>query len=153
MKPKVFATLVVSTVAFVAAFLLLGLPAREAMAAEITVYKDPQCGCCGKWVEHLEKNGFKVKVYNNPRLDQIKAANGVPYELGACHTALVDGYVVEGHVPADAIKRLLRERPPIKGIAVAGMPAGSPGMESARPQPYDVMSFDGAGKMSVYERH
>lgn len=126
---------------------------QEAAAADVIVYKDPQCGCCGKWVEHLRNSGFTVKTYDELRLDKIKSANGLPIELGACHTALVGGYVVEGHVPADTIKRLLRERPAIKGIAVAGMPAGSPGMESAHPQPYNVMSFDATGKVEVYERH
>jgi hypothetical protein len=121
--------------------------------ADVIVYKDPQCGCCNKWVDHLRRNGFHVTTQNDLHVDKIKSAQGIPAELGACHTAIVEGYVVEGHVPADTIKRLLRERPAIKGIAVAGMPAGSPGMEGPYHQRYNVMSFDASGKTEIYEKH
>lgn len=121
--------------------------------ADVIVYKDPNCGCCNKWVEHLREHGFNVTAQNDSRVDKIKAARGVPPELGACHTAIVQGYVVEGHVPADTINRLLRERPAIKGIAVAGMPAGWPGMEGPYYESYNVMSFDANGKAEIYKRH
>jgi hypothetical protein len=132
-------------------FFALWWPVPGAAAVDITVYKNAQCGCCAKWVEHLRRNGFNVATHNLASVDEIKSAHGVPAQLASCHTAIVDGYVVEGHVPADAIQRLLRQRPRIKGIAVPGMPAGSPGMEGASAQPYDVMSFDAQGKTAVYE--
>lgn len=117
-------------------------------AVDIAVYKNAQCGCCAKWIEYLSRNGFRVATHNAASLDKIKSAHGVPEQLASCHTAIVAGYVVEGHVPADAIQRLLRERPRIKGIAVPGMPAGSPGMEGASAQPYDIMSFDAQGRIA-----
>ncbi len=126
-------------------------PVPEAAAADVVVYKNAQCGCCAKWVEHLSRNGFHVTTHNLASVDKIKSAHGVPVQLASCHTAVVDGYVVEGHVPADAIQRLLRERPRIKGIAVPGMPAGAPGMEGPRVQPYDIVSFDAQGRTAIYE--
>ena len=123
----------------------------EAAAEDVTVYKTAQCGCCAKWIEHLSCNGFDVTANNLASVDMMRSAYGVPAQLASCHTAVVAGYVVEGHVPADAIQRLLRERPRIKGIAVAGMPAGSPGMEGARAQHYDIISFDAQGKTALYE--
>ncbi len=100
---------------------------------------------------HLQENGFSVTVVDTDVLGPIKAEHGVARELQGCHTALVDGYVVEGHVPADLIHKMLEERPAITGLAVPGMPAGSPGMGGV-PQPYDVIAFDKAGKTSVYAR-
>ena len=94
----------------------------------ITVYKTPSCGCCVKWVEYLQNEGFEVKAVNRDDLTSIKQRAGVAPAMSACHTALVDGYVVEGHVPAEAIRKLLRERPDTRGLAVPGMPANSPGM-------------------------
>ena len=94
----------------------------------ITVYKTPSCGCCVKWVEYLQKEGFEVKAVNRDDLAPIKQRAGVPPAMSSCHTALVDGYVVEGHVPAQAIRKLLQERPDTLGLAVPGMPANSPGM-------------------------
>jgi len=94
----------------------------------ITVYKTPNCGCCVKWVEYLRKEGFEVKAINRDDLAPIKQRAGVPQPMSACHTALVDGYVIEGHVPVQAIRKLLRERPNTLGLAVPGMPANSPGM-------------------------
>lgn len=126
-------------------------PVTDASAGEVVVYKNAQCGCCGNWVEHLRGNGFKVTTHNVAQLDRVKAEQGVPMHLASCHTALVDGYVVEGHVPADVMRRLLRERPAVKGVAVPGMPAGSPGMEGGVPQPYDVIVFDAQGRTAVYE--
>jgi len=94
----------------------------------ITVYKTPSCGCCVKWVEYLQKEGFQVKAVNRDDLAPIKQRAGVPPAMSACHTALVDGYVIEGHVPAQAIRKLLQERPDTRGLAVPGMPVNSPGM-------------------------
>jgi len=116
----------------------------------IKVYKDPQCGCCKDWVKNLEANGFKVETMDMPDLTLIKQKYGVKTELQACHTAIVNGYVVEGHVPADLIKKMLKEKPAIAGIAVPGMPQGSPGMESATKERYDVLTFDRAGRTTVY---
>jgi hypothetical protein len=125
-----------------------------AFAMEVTVYKSPTCGCCNKWIEHMQANGFTVKAQNVADIMPYKSANGVPLALGSCHTAKVDGYVIEGHVPAADIKRLLKERPKVLGLAVPGMPVGSPGMEQgAHKERYDVLTFDNAGNTSVYARH
>jgi len=105
-------------------------------------------------VVHLEKNGFKVekRVLFGKNFTEFKRKQGVPERLYACHTALVDGYLIEGHVPADLIRRLLKEKPPVLGLAVPGMPIGSPGMEGARPEPYEVLTFDRSGKTAVYAK-
>lgn len=111
----------------------------------VTVHKDPNCGCCGGWVEHLQARGFKTKVIETSAVDAVKTRLGVPDNLAACHTAEIGGYVIEGHVPAKAIERLLAERPSAKGLAVPGMPAGSPGMGGA-PEAYDVVLFGPKGQ-------
>lgn len=116
----------------------------------IKVYKDANCGCCKEWVKHLEANGFKVETMDMPDLSLLKQKYGVKEELQACHTAIVGGYVVEGHVPADVIKQMLKEKPAIAGVAVPGMPQGSPGMESATKERYNVLTFDRAGRTTVY---
>jgi hypothetical protein len=117
----------------------------------ITVYKSEGCGCCEKWVEHLQKNGFTVKAHNVPDLAAYRAKSGIPESLAACHTARVGAYAIEGHVSAREIKRLLAERPKAKGLAVPGMPAGSPGMESDRPEPYDVLLVKPDGTTAVFQ--
>jgi hypothetical protein len=120
-------------------------------AKSVTMYKTVGCGCCSIWAEHLRKAGFKVSSMEVSDLDRIKTAHGVPRAIQTCHTALIDGYVVEGHVPLDAIQKLLKERPKVAGIGVGGMPIGSPGMESgSRQEPYDVVAFDRDGKTSLY---
>lgn len=116
----------------------------------IKVYKDPDCGCCKEWVKHLEANGFKVETMDMPDLSLLKQKYGVTQELQACHTAIVGDYVVEGHVPADVIKKMLKEKPVIAGLAVPGMPMGSPGMEGASKERYNVLTFDRAGRTTVY---
>ena len=116
----------------------------------IKVYKTPSCGCCKAWVEHLQENGFAVEVVDMPDLSAVKAKYGVGENLEACHTAVVNNYVVEGHVPADLILKMLKEKPAIAGLTVPGMPMGSPGMEGASKQPYDVLTFDGTGHTTVY---
>jgi hypothetical protein len=125
------------------------LPAAATRAAEqpgITVHKDPNCGCCSGWVRHLQDAGFTVQAVDTAELDAVKTRLGVPGDLAACHTAQVAGYIVEGHVPAAAIKRLLAEKPGAAGLAVPGMPIGSPGMEGGTPEPYDVILFGPAGR-------
>ena len=119
----------------------------------IKVYKTPTCGCCKAWVQHLEENGFKVEVMDMPDLSSVKAKYGVKPEMQACHTAVVGNYVVEGHVPADLILKMINEKPAIAGIAVPGMPMGSPGMEAGgAKESYAVLSFDSTGKSSVYAK-
>jgi hypothetical protein len=140
-----------------AAALALGVAAAPVPAAagepEVTVYKTPTCGCCGKWVDHLRAAGFTVKTEDMPDLSLVKQMHGVPKPLAACHTAIVDGYVVEGHVPAADVKRLLAERPKVVGIAVPGMPIGSPGMEGGTPEAYEVLTFTRSGQTTVFARH
>ncbi len=127
-------------------------PATDADAKKptITVYKDPSCGCCKSWIEHLIKHGYHVDAKDTPGMTEIKHTLGVPDGLSACHTAVVDGYIIEGHVPAADIARLLKEKPKVAGLAVPGMPMGSPGMEGPRTQHYQVLSFDKAGKTKVF---
>jgi hypothetical protein len=130
---------------------IAALPAaniRAAQAQEITVHKDPNCGCCAGWVQHLQQAGFAVKAIDTAELDAIKTRLGVPADLAACHTAQVAGYVVEGHVPALALERFLAEKPDATGLAVPGMPIGSPGMEGGNSQQYDVVLFGPAGRRS-----
>ncbi|MFL5482161.1 MAG: DUF411 domain-containing protein [Gemmatimonadaceae bacterium] len=116
----------------------------------ITVYKDPSCGCCKNWIEHLIKHGYRVDAKDTPDMAQIKATLGVPPDLRSCHTAVVEGYLIEGHVPAADIDRLLAAKPAVKGLAVPGMPMGSPGMEGAMKQHYQVIAFDRNGKNRVF---
>lgn len=119
---------------------------QPAEAADMVVYKSPTCGCCAAWIEHVKANGISVDVREAYDLDPIKAKMGVPGDMQSCHTAMIDGYVVEGHVPANDIKRLLKERPQAVGISVPGMPVGSPGMEQGGAKdPYDVVLFGPQG--------
>lgn len=119
---------------------------------QVTVYKTPTCGCCAAWVDHLRENGFAVVVHDQDDLSMVKSANGITPRLESCHTAIVDGYVVEGHVPADLIAKLITEKPEIAGLAVPGMPGGSPGMESAPKEAYDVLAIGKDGRTSVFAR-
>ena len=117
----------------------------------VIVYKTATCGCCAKWADMVAEAGFDVETKDVTRLGVIKAEHDLDRSLWSCHTAIVDGkYIVEGHVPIDQIKRLVAEQPEIRGIAVPGMPQGSPGMESPNPEPYDVLSFDEEGNTAVY---
>ena len=114
------------------------------------VYKTPSCGCCNLWVDHMREAGFEVDARNLNDLIPVKIDAGVPPRMSSCHTALIDGYVVEGHIPAEHVKRLLEERPDVIGIAVPGMPIGSPGMEGIGARPYQVLSWDREGNVEVY---
>ena len=126
--------------------------AKPPAAQAITVYKTATCGCCTKWVDHLKAAGFNPTVHVIDTMAQSPITQRVPESLRSCHTATLEGYLVEGHVPADVIKQLLRDKPRVEGIAVPGMPAGSPGMESPNPQHYDVVTFDAGGKTSVFAK-
>src|SRR2546421_5630773 len=121
----------------IAMTLLASLP-LSAAGQKIDVFKTATCGCCGKWVEHLKANGFEVAVHEVPSTADYRLKYGVPEKLQSCHTAVVNGYAIEGHVPARDIQRLLKAGTPAKGLAVPGMPAGSPGMESPRSDAYAV---------------
>jgi hypothetical protein len=136
----------------------LGLPLAAtshlfAAGPKVDVVKTPTCGCCGKWVEHLRANGFTVTVKDVQSTTEYRRLNGVPDALASCHTATVGGYVVEGHVPAADIHRLLKEKPKATGIAVPGMPMGSPGMEGPRRDTYSTLLFHSDGRTSVFQKH
>ncbi len=125
----------------------------QSTSQSMTVYKDPTCGCCSLWVEQLKKSGFAATINQTPDIDAVKTKYGVPARARSCHTALVDRYVLEGHVPVREIQRLLKERPAgVIGLAVPGMPVGSPGMEvnGLKAQPYSVLAFDKFGATTVY---
>jgi hypothetical protein len=122
---------------------------RKAAPIAARVYLSPTCGCCGKWADHMKAAGFAVTREVTPELDSVPARMRVPERLRSCHTAVIDSYLVEGHIPADLVTKLLRERPKIAGIAAPGMPLGSPGMESPNPQPYVIVAFRADG--TVYE--
>jgi len=119
----------------------------------ITVYKDPSCGCCKNWIEYLAKHGYRVDAKDTPDMAGIKRTLGVPDRLRACHTGVVNGYLIEGHVSAEDIDRLLAQKPKIAGLAVPGMPAGSPGMDGPQTQRYQVLAFDKNGKTTVFSTH
>lgn len=139
-----------------AALLSAAAPAGQRPAAPVVeVFKSASCGCCGKWIEHMKASGFDVRATNVEDMTTVKGAYRVPEALMSCHTATVNGYAIEGHVPAWEVRRLLKERPPVSGIAVPGMPAGSPGMETpgTKAQPFNVMSFDKQGNTRVYARY
>lgn len=130
------------------------LACGQAAAATIDVVKSPYCGCCSAWVEHLRAHGFEVRVTDVENVAPVADRLGVPAPLRSCHTAEVEGYAIEGHVPAADIQRLLRERPQAAGLAVPGMPVGSPGMEQGdRRQPYATILFRRNGDMAVFARH
>lgn len=121
----------------------------------LSVYKTPTCGCCAKWVDHMKANGFEAQVQDLQDTSPIRAKLGVPDQLASCHTARVGRYVIEGHIPAESVHRLLKERPTtVVGLAVPGMPMGSPGMEvpGGYKQPYAVLTFDRNGHTTVFER-
>ncbi len=125
---------------------------NPAAAADMTVWKSPSCGCCGKWVEHMRAAGFSVAVRDTDDMHLIKAGKGVPDGMQSCHTAVVDGYVLEGHVPASDVQRLRAEKPEVKGLAVPGMPASAPGMDLLG-EPYDVVAIGADGASHTYAQH
>lgn len=144
--------------ATVAASAPTGAPETSRATVEVTVFKSPTCGCCSKWVDHLRKHAegtaFTVIAKDTSDMASVKSTAGVPEKVHSCHTAFVNGYVVEGHVPADDILRMLKEKPKVAGIAAPGMPVGSPGMEvSSRRDAYDVVAFKRDGSTSVFAKH
>lgn len=133
--------------------LILSSPVWADKPPVIEVYKSPTCGCCKLWMDHLKQNGFEVKAHDVSDVPAMRQQLGMPANLGACHTAKVGNYLVEGHVPAADIQRLLKEKPKAIGLAVPGMPPGSPGMESPRPVPYNTLLVEKQGTTRVYARH
>ena len=145
------------TAIIVISIVLLGIAGlftfQSQAAPKLVVYKNAACGCCGDWIEHMKASGYTVEVHDVEDLNSIKAQHSVTGNLASCHTAIIDGYVIEGHVPAEDVTRMLAERPAILGLAVPGMPIGAPGMEQGSPadyQAYNVVTFDGSGSTSVY---
>lgn len=142
--------------ALAASLAIAGMPAMAAAGTRITVYKSPDCGCCNDWIRILEANGFAVEARNVGN-DEIRKRMGLPERYGSCHTGVVDGYLIEGHVPVREIRRLLKEKPVALGIAVPGMPVGSPGMDGpeyrGRKDPYDVLLVRKDGSHRVYQRY
>lgn len=149
-------TILIGLLGVIAALSRAAGPA-EAAGPTITVYRNANCACCGEWIEHLRENGFQqVEARNAMDLARVKVERGVPPALAACHTAVVDGYVIEGHVPADVVQRFLAERPEAAGLAVPGMPTGSPGMEPMMrvsghsAEPYDILLFQRDASTRIY---
>jgi hypothetical protein len=148
-----FSALIVALVTVAAAAGAVLWSPRTSDAQEVTVHMSPYCGCCGDWVKHLEADGFSVEKRMVEDVSMARKTYGVPTALASCHTAMVDGYVVEGHVPASDIRRLLAERPRAVGLSAPGMPAGSPGMEGAGAEPYETVLFRADGSADVFARH
>ncbi len=138
-----------------APILVVGGFTAESIAAEVIMYKNPSCGCCGAWAKHMRGAGFVVKEMPREDMAAVKEKYGISADLASCHTAIVDGYVIEGHVPASDVQRLLQERPQIVGLTAPGMPMQSPGMqaEGMPPKHYSVLAFDKQGKVKVYHRY
>lgn len=133
---------------------LIGLPMLASAAGQaIEVYKSATCGCCEGWVKHLRANGLKVNAHDVANPSDMREKMGIPDRLGSCHTAVIGGYAIEGHVPAAEIKRLLAEKPKAKGLAVPAMPPGSPGMEGPMHMPYDVLLVRADGSTTVYKHY
>lgn len=128
------------------------LPVRAQRMPQVLVYKSPACGCCGDWVTHMQAKGFRVEVKDVEDVAPIKRRHGIPDALASCHTSLVEGYAIEGHVPAADVWRLLRERPAVRGLSVPGMVVGSPGMETGPAQPYSTIAFGEFGTRT-FARH
>lgn len=154
-KIKIFSSAIL--VLAVSIYIGFSFSNKDAIAAtddnEIMVYKSPTCGCCEKWVSHLERDGFNVTSKNMQNMDPIKKTIGVQRQYQSCHTAKIGKYFIEGHVPAADIKKLLNNKPGIKGLSVPGMVTGSPGMEGARKDPYNVLAIDTNNNYSVYSSY
>lgn len=154
MKRRSFISLSLGGAVFLAGAMVWPHRLTRAGVANAIVYKDPGCGCCNKWIDHLTKAGFVVEAYDRADMDKIKAELGVPRNLGSCHTAVIDGYLVEGHVPVSDIERLLAEKPEALGLAVPGMPIGSPGMEYGNEkEAYNVILFQADGSQAIFSSH
>jgi len=138
-----------------ASSLTLGACTSQPPTTAIIMYKNPNCDCCGDWAKHMRQAGFTVAEDARENMDAVKEKYGVSDKLASCHTAIIDGYVIEGHVPAEDVKRLLKERPDVVGLTAPGMPMKSPGMqaEGKNPKNYDVFLFDHQGKATVYKHY
>jgi hypothetical protein len=132
---------------------LLAVNAAQAATPVVEVYKSAYCGCCEAWIAHMKNNGFTVQAHNVAAPSDYRDKAGIPQQLGSCHTAMVQGYAIEGHVPAADIKRLLAQKPRAIGLAVPSMPPGSPGMEGSRSVPYDVLLVKANGSYTVYHHY
>lgn len=132
---------------------LIAAPLAYAASPVINVYKTSTCGCCSAWIDHLKGNGFKVIAHDVEDPGSIRAKFGIAEKYGSCHTGIVNGYAIEGHVPADTIKKLLKEKPKARGLAAPGMPMGSPGMEGHGKEAFDVLLVDKKGKVSTFTSH
>jgi hypothetical protein len=153
-RRKFLAAALVSAGTLVARRAAAAVPVRSlAVRPPVTVYKDPSCGCCNKWVEHMQKSGFTVTAHDDSDMDARKDHYGVPSGVRSCHTALVGSYVIEGHVPASDVDRMLKEQPKVAGLAVPGMVMGSPGMEGAMSKPYTVLAFHKSGSTTTFASH
>lgn len=135
------------------AFTLGGVSMYASAAEAVDVYKSASCGCCSKWIDHIKSAGFEVKAHNVTDIPATRKQLGMPEHLGSCHTGKVAGYLVEGHVPASDIQRLLKEKPKAIGLAAPGMPLGSPGMESSKPVPYNTLLVKADGSTEIFARH
>ena len=151
-KKPIYALTIICVFAL-SVFIGFNISSKPAHAEDIMVYKSPTCGCCKKWVKHLESEGFNVTTKDMRNLKPIKNKMGVKQQFQSCHTAKIGKYFIEGHVSASEIKKLLKEKPDIKGLAVPGMPMGSPGMEGHRKDKYDVVAIDKNNNASVYSKH
>ena len=150
---KAFGVGIVLAVLGIGGYVYFG-PLASADLPTVTVYKSPSCNCCAEWVTHMREQGFPVEIQSQFNVKPVKRKVGVPSSLAACHTAVVNNYVVEGHVPAKDVKQLLRENPKVRGLSVPGMPVGSPGMERGnRVEPYKVLTFTPAGDTAVFARY
>lgn len=150
MKKTIASALAAATLAIMS---LAGAAVAEP-STSLTVYKSPSCGCCGGWVDHMKAAGFTVVTKDTDEMDKVKAMLGVPADMASCHTATINGYVIEGHVPADSVSRLLTEKPKAAGLATPGMPMGSPGMDSGgASEPYSVMLFTRDGGTETFQRY
>ncbi|MCC5667168.1 DUF411 domain-containing protein [Nostoc sp. CHAB 5784] len=126
----------------------------KSTALNATVYHSPDCNCCGGWIDHLKTQGFQITDFSTPDIETVKQKYNVPDNLSSCHTAIVNGYVIEGHVPADDIKRLLQEKPNVAGLSVPQMPVGTPGMEMGdRKDPFSVLSFNHKDSVAVFNKY
>ncbi|MFC5510454.1 DUF411 domain-containing protein [Massilia jejuensis] len=146
MKRRLFSQVAFAAALFTPVFAMAAAPVIE-------VFKSESCGCCGAWVEHLKANGFTTRVVNVENPSDYRERGGIPDKLGSCHTGMVQGYAIEGHVPASDIKRLLAQKPKAKGLAVPAMPLGSPGMEGPRKDPYDVLLVQTNGSTKVFKHY
>ncbi len=149
---RLFAMGLMSAIALL--FCLVTPSPALAAGADLTVYRSPTCSCCGQWIDHMQSAGFQVQDIVTDDMATIKAQYGVPEKMASCHTAIAGGYIIEGHVPAADVQRLLREHPDLLGIAAPGMPIGAPGMESgSKVDPYTVFSFTQTGETAIFAEH